>query len=119
MRAWLYAISTRVVRDHRRRVARRHEDLREVPDSADSSQPPLQARALADQRALSLAQQMLDTLPEKQRAVFVLYEIEQLSMPEIALAVECPLPTAYARLRKARERVLSEVTRARLRGELP
>jgi RNA polymerase sigma-70 factor, ECF subfamily len=116
MRAWLYAICTRVVRDHRRRIARRHEALREPPDR---SQQPSQVRALADQQALWLAQRVLDALPEKQRAVFVLYEIEQLSMPEIAQAVECPLPTAYARLRKARERVLAEVARARLKGELP
>lgn len=116
IRAWLYAICTRVVRDHRRRVARRREDLREVPDL---SHQPSQARVVADQQALTLAQSMLASLPDKQREVFVLYEIEQLSMVEIALAVECPLPTAYARLRKARERVLSEVARARLKGELP
>lgn len=116
MRAWLYAICTRVVRDHRRRVVRRREDPRELPDL---SQQASQAHAVADQQALSMAQRMLELLPEKQRAVFVLYEIEQLSMPEIAAAVECPLPTAYARLRKARERVLAEVARARLKGEVP
>lgn len=116
MRAWLYAICTRMVRDHHRRIARRKEELRDAPDV---SQKPSQARAFADQQALLLAQRMLDALPEKQRAVFVLHEIEQLSMPEIAAAVECPLPTAYARLRKARERVLAEVARARLKGGLP
>jgi RNA polymerase sigma-70 factor, ECF subfamily len=116
MRAWLYAICTRVVRDQRRRIARRHEDLREAPEFSHEAS---QAGSVADKQALSLAQRMLDTLPDKQRAVFLLYEIEQLSMPEVALALECPLPTAYARLRKARERVLSEVAKARLKGELP
>jgi RNA polymerase sigma-70 factor (ECF subfamily) len=116
MRAWLYAICARVVRDHRRRLGRRHEELRAEPEV---SREPSQASEVADQQALSLAQRMLAALPEKQRAVFLLYEIEQLSMPEIALAVECPLPTAYARLRKARERVLVEVARVRLRGEMP
>jgi RNA polymerase sigma-70 factor (ECF subfamily) len=116
MRSWLYAISTRVVRDYRRRVSRRREDTSLVPEVPQQAS---QAHALADQQALSLAQRVLATLPEKQRAVFVLYEIEQLSMLEIAAAVECPLPTAYARLRKARERVSAEVTRARLKGDLP
>jgi RNA polymerase sigma-70 factor (ECF subfamily) len=116
MRAWLYAICSRVVRDHRRRLVRRREDPREPPEM---SHEPGQASQVADQQALTLAQRLLELLPEKQRAVFLLYEIEQLSMSEIALAVECPLPTAYARLRKARERVLSEVARARLRGEMP
>lgn len=116
MRSWLYAICTRVVRDYRRRAGRRHEELREAPEQPNEAP---QANAVADQQALSVAHRLLETLPEKQRAVFVLYEIEQLSMPEIALAVECPLPTAYARLRKARERVLAEVARIRLRGEMP
>lgn len=116
IRAWLYAICTRVVRDHRRRVVRRREDLRELPETWHE---PAQASRVADQQALNMAQRFLGLLPEKQREVFLLYEIEQLSMAEIALAVECPLPTAYARLRKARERVLSEVARARLRGEMP
>jgi len=116
MRSWLYAICTRVVRDYRRRAGRRHEELREAPEQPHEAS---QASSFADRQALSLAQRMLAMLPEKQRAVFLLYEIEQLSMPEIALAVECPLPTAYARLRKARERVLAEVARMRLRGEMP
>jgi RNA polymerase sigma-70 factor (ECF subfamily) len=116
MRSWLYAICTRVVREHRRRLGRRHEELRELPEVPHE---PSQASEVADRQALTLAHGLLKTLPEKQRAVFVLYEIEQLSMPEIALAVECPLPTAYARLRKARERVLAEVARIRLRGEMP
>jgi DNA-directed RNA polymerase specialized sigma24 family protein len=42
-----------------------------------------------------------------------------MSMSEVALAVDCPLPTAYARLRKARERVLEHVQRAERRGEVP
>lgn len=116
MRSWLYAISMRVVRDHRRRVGRRQEDLREAPEVPHEAQ---QASTLADQQALSIAQRMIAELPEKQREVFMLYEIEQLSMSEIALAVGCPLPTAYARLRKARERVLADVARVRLRGEMP
>ena len=53
IRAWLYAICTRVVRDHRRRLSRRREDPRELPDL---SHQPSQASAVADQQALWLAQ---------------------------------------------------------------
>ena len=47
----------------------------------------------------------LDTLSEEQRHVFVLYEIEQLTMPEIAAVIGCALQTAYSRLYAARAKV--------------
>jgi RNA polymerase sigma-70 factor (ECF subfamily) len=47
----------------------------------------------------------LDTLTDEQRQVFVLYEIEQLTMQEIAAAVGCALQTAYSRLYAARAKV--------------
>ena len=37
----------------------------------------------------------------------MLYEIEELSMAEVALAVGCPLQTAYSRLHAARREVES------------
>jgi RNA polymerase sigma factor (sigma-70 family) len=48
---------------------------------------------------------LLDGLPDDQRSVFVLYEIEQLSMAEVASALSCPVQTAYSRLHAARERL--------------
>jgi RNA polymerase sigma-70 factor (ECF subfamily) len=44
----------------------------------------------------------LDTLDLDRRAVFVLHELDELSMPEIAAALSIPLNTAYSRLRLAR-----------------
>ncbi|MDD9933104.1 MAG: hypothetical protein OXT09_05850 [Myxococcales bacterium] len=49
------------------------------------------------------------------REVFVLYELEELSMPEVAQAVGCPLSTAYSRLHSGRQRV-RERARAMLLG---
>ena len=117
IRAWLYAIAARVARDFRRRVRRRREQLSDAPPErvSDASQ----VSDAANRQALVFAERLLDSLPDKQRAVFMLYEIEQMPMTEVALAVACPLPTAYARLRKARERVLAQVARAQLRGEVP
>jgi RNA polymerase sigma-70 factor (ECF subfamily) len=117
LRAWLYAICVRVARDHRRKLFRRRERITDVPP--ERTVGPTQASSVENQQALQLAEKLLAALPEKQRAVFLLYEVEQLSMPEVALAVDCPVPTAYARLRRARERVLELVQRAQLRGETP
>jgi RNA polymerase sigma-70 factor (ECF subfamily) len=44
----------------------------------------------------------LDQLPFEQRTVFVLFELEGFSLPEIADAVGVPLGTATSRLRRAR-----------------
>ena len=117
MRAWLYAICSRIARDYRRRLFRRREQLSDtLPDT------PLAASQVADvsnRQALEVAKGWLQSLPKKQREVFLLYEVEQMPMAEVAVAVGCPLPTAYARLKKARERLLAQVARARFRGEAP
>jgi RNA polymerase sigma-70 factor (ECF subfamily) len=62
---------------------------------------------------------VLDRLDEAQRAVFVLYEIEELSMAEIAEAVGCPLQTAYSRLHAARAQVEQTIRRERARRAVP
>jgi RNA polymerase sigma-70 factor, ECF subfamily len=117
LRAWLYAICARVAKDHRRRVRRRREHITAEPPEPWCA--ATQAAHLAKQQSLAFGERLLATLPEKQRTVFLLYELEQMSMTEVALAVDCPLQTAYARLRKARERILAEVARAERRGEAP
>jgi RNA polymerase sigma-70 factor, ECF subfamily len=117
IRAWLYAICVRVAKGFRRSLLRRRIHLTGV--APEEPREPRQPEDLANQEALALAQRLLEALPEKQRAVFLLYEVEQMPMSEVALAVDCPLPTAYARLRKARERVLALVARAKLRGDSP
>jgi RNA polymerase sigma-70 factor (ECF subfamily) len=45
---------------------------------------------------------VLDGLDSAKREVFVLYELEELAMPEVAGLVGCPLQTAYSRLHAAR-----------------
>jgi RNA polymerase sigma-70 factor (ECF subfamily) len=55
---------------------------------------------------------LLARLDDDQRAVFVLYEMEGLSMPEVAEALGCPQTTAYSRLYAARK-VLRAAVQAR------
>lgn len=117
MRAWLYAISVRVARDFRRKRTRRREQLTAAPP--DSPREASQLESFATRQALELAQRLLETLPENQRAVFLLYEVEQMPMSEVAQVLDCPLHTAYSRLHKARERVLALATRAQRKGDVP
>lgn len=107
MRGWIRQICLHVARNERRRSRRRREDAAE--DAAEISTDPTQHQKveLAELRKRLLV--LLDGLSEDQRTVFVLYEIEELTMAEIASIVGCPLQTAYSRLHAARERIAASL----------
>jgi len=59
---------------------------------------------LADQhRAIDLMGRILDSMALDLRTVFILSELEGMTMPEVAALVEIPVGTAASRLRRARE----------------
>ena len=62
-----------------------------------------QEQALKRQRMRARLNALLQNLSEEQRTVVVLFEIEQMSMKDIAEQLGCPLQTAYSRLRLGRE----------------
>jgi RNA polymerase sigma-70 factor, ECF subfamily len=104
--SWLYAICWRVWQDQRRRAYRRHETTTAAPPDRATGTTPGDTAAHNESTALLGA--ILDRLDGSKRAVFVLYEIEQLGMKEVAAALECPLQTAYTRLHAARDYVRRE-----------
>jgi RNA polymerase sigma-70 factor (ECF subfamily) len=112
LRTWLYGISARVAMAHRRRARTQREQPWASPPEVGTTEGPHDQLAEAEARAL--LDRALDVLDDDKRAVFVLYEIEQLSMPEVAEALECPTQTAYSRLHAAREQVQAYVRRATL-----
>ena len=71
-------------------------------------------RELDSRRACARAELLLAELQEDKRRIFVLYEIEGLSMPRIAAAEGCPLQTAYSRLHAARKAMKVLLERSRL-----
>jgi RNA polymerase sigma-70 factor (ECF subfamily) len=80
---------------------------------------PMQTEQLLDQkRARQILDQVLETMAPDLRMVFVLYELEELSMIEIANALTIPQGTVASRLRRARAdfrdrvRILSPVPHA-------
>lgn len=103
VRAWVRQICVRVASNHRRSLRRRPEDA--VAEPPEVAVPAPQHGEAEQRQARQRLLRALDTLPEDQREVFVLYEIEQLIMPEIAEAVGCALQTAYSRLYAARTKV--------------
>jgi len=107
VRAWLYSICTRVAHAQRRKHGRRRESAMVVDEAA----APTQLERVENREALELGWRLVQQLPQAQREVFVLYEVEDMPMSEIAQALNCPLQTAYSRLHQARARILAEVQR--------
>jgi RNA polymerase sigma-70 factor (ECF subfamily) len=105
MRTFVYGVCIRVASDFRRRAHRHHERLYAEPPEA--SFPAHQEDALAHREALELMEAALARLPAPQRDAFVLYEIEELNMADVATALGCPLQTAYSRLHAARKAMMA------------
>src|SRR4051794_34939673 len=80
---WLYAITLRVVQDHRRK-ARWRRWLRLEPRLTDGPAPPTPLEAFETRRATEITYRLLDTLPEAERSALILFEIEGLSGEQIA-----------------------------------
>ncbi len=106
-RAWLFAIARRCASSYRRRAHRTRELFaEELPELGAESDPSVRLDLERLNRALA-------TLDEDKRSVFILYEIEAMPMREVATAVGCMLPTAYARLYAARRELGAALTEIR------
>ena len=116
IRTWLYGICLRAASSHRRRPHRTREEISAEPP--EESIPAPQDDDLERKRALARLDAALDELDEDKRAVFVLYELEQLSMAEIAEATGCPVQTAYSRLHAARRLVEASLAQAQQKRKL-
>lgn len=97
---WLIGIAVRVAANARRSTQRRGH-LRLLDERlVDPAHGPEQQ--LAQQRSLQELEQVLSQLPEEQREVVVLIDLEQLTAPQAAEALEVKLNTVYSRLRLGR-----------------
>lgn len=107
-RAFLYAAGRNAASNHRRVAGRR----REAWDDAAVDAAPDPARSIEDiSRARSLVDRILDGMDDDLRAVLVLFEVEEMTVPEIAALLEIPAGTAASRLRRAREDVTARLRR--------
>lgn len=107
LRAWVRQVCVLVAHNQRRTVRRRREDVR--GDLPEPSALPEQQRDVELGQLRERLRAVLDELPAQQRDVFVLFEIEGLTMVEVAATLSCPLQTAYSRLHSARARVRAQV----------
>jgi RNA polymerase sigma-70 factor (ECF subfamily) len=108
---WLFRITDRVVRNHRRwwavrrivtRLTDRHRDQLRARD--DDPLEALERRAAAGQ-----AYRVLDRLPEKCRRVLILSELEELPPEEIARLLDARIETVRVWLHRARRMFLQKI----------
>jgi RNA polymerase sigma-70 factor, ECF subfamily len=114
--AYLANVAVKVAANARRKLQRSREDPLgdEVLTSHAAQHTP--EELVSEKQLREELDRGLLTLPFEQRTVFVLYELEGFTLPQIAEALGLPLGTATSRLRRARAHFESWVA---ARGELP
>jgi RNA polymerase sigma-70 factor (ECF subfamily) len=121
MKTWIFGIVLNVVRTHRRKLrtsaphALRQEGTADPEGLSDTAAGPHELASKAE--AARLVDRLLDSMEDTRREVFVLAELEQMTVPDIAAALDIPLNTAYSRLRLAREEFAAAAARHRARDE--
>jgi RNA polymerase sigma-70 factor (ECF subfamily) len=114
---WLYRITARKVKDHRRRAWFRGLFFGHVQEPIDVADSPEQDYERQQRRAA--LRRVLDQMSEKRRDTFILYELEGYSGQEVAELLEIPVQTVWTRLHHARKEFFRIVAAERRRGRLP
>ncbi len=111
-RAFLLGTAVRVAADARRHLGRRRAHVTDeaAPDAAD--QAPTADELIDRKRARARLDEIIGGMADDTRAVFVLYELESLTMAEIATALALPPGTVASRLRRGREHFEAAIAHA-------
>jgi RNA polymerase sigma-70 factor (ECF subfamily) len=114
LQSWIYGILANVVRDYRRAFRRKQAKL--LPAANDELLGPAPSATDPERRAelqrdVELLLELLDELPDAQRELLVLAELEQMSIPEICACLGGNPNTVYSRLRAARENLRIKLSR--------
>ena len=113
-RSFLFQTALRVAADSRRALRRRPE----VPSVQEAVDPSPAGEELIDRRrARERLDEILDGMSMSLRAVFVLAELDEMTMADIAVLLDLPVGTVASRLRRARAHFRQKA--ARLRSSAP
>lgn len=99
---WLFGIVRRVAANHRRKAVRRA--ALEPVDGSGARADRSQEECLEHERAGQRVREFMHSLSPDKRAVFELVDVEGMSCPDVARALDVSLDQVYARLRTARRR---------------
>jgi RNA polymerase sigma-70 factor (ECF subfamily) len=109
IRPWLFAFAFREASTYRNRAAHRNEvpGSHDAPDDRDDGADV----QLERQQARALVIEAMSSIDLDRRAVFILVDVEETPVPEVARSLGLGLNTAYSRLRLAREEFAAAVKR--------
>jgi RNA polymerase sigma-70 factor (ECF subfamily) len=113
---WLFAFCFRSASEYRRRLRKGETVLSDVEPIDEA---PLADELLAAGDDVTLVDAALGRLDLDRRAVLVMHDMEECTVPQIAEALAIPVNTAYSRLRSAREQFTKAVDRLRRRRDEP
>ena len=116
-RAFLFQTARRLAWNARRTVRRRREEPEPAGDRIDPGAGP--DVALERARLRAMMDRVVEELDLDLREVFVLYELEEMTMVEIARLLEIPAGTVASRLRRARVAFREAVRRQTADGGEP
>jgi len=109
-RAFLFATAARIAANARRSVRRREAAMEQA--AVRPKEPQVDQESLSEQlRARATLDEVLDELPEDLRAVFVLFEIEEVAIKDISEMLDLPIGTVGSKLRRARKEFSDAVKR--------
>jgi RNA polymerase sigma-70 factor (ECF subfamily) len=114
-KAFLFGTAIRVASDTRRAALRRRQSPADEQVELVDSTPALDE--LVDQkRAREILDDLVNQLPEDTRPIFVLFELEGMTMAKIASYLDLPAGTVASRLRRGRELFAAYVARLEARS---
>ena len=110
IRAYLYRIAQRTVRDHRRSAWFRNFLEHRFPLPEYPCNTPTGLDSLDEQDRRKVLESILARMSDKRRATFILFEVEGYSGDEIAEIQSLPVKTVWTRLHHARKDFLRMVS---------
>jgi RNA polymerase sigma-70 factor (ECF subfamily) len=117
MTTWLFGICMRLAAAYHRRAFRRRErPVAEVPEgpALEDDNPETAAAARQSRERLLAA---LDLMDLEKRAIFVMFEIDEVPCEAIAKLLSIPVGTVYSRLHAARKDFAKAYMRVEGEGE--
>jgi len=100
-RAFLYGVALRVAKEFRRKAQSSQNHVVPDPERLVDGAPDLEAVAARNQARRQL-ERIVELMPDNLKEAFILFELEDLSVPQIAELLSIPTGTVASRLRRAR-----------------
>jgi RNA polymerase sigma-70 factor (ECF subfamily) len=113
-RSFLIGTTVKISANYRRRARTRRAALAQVEHAPREAVPDAE-QLVAQKQLRQLLDLALDALSHEQRAVFVLHELEELEVAEIARVLAIPTGTVASRLARAKEKFSKQAARLRPR----